>query len=269
MKYTLLLLAVLAIGCRASPEARNSGFKGEPKEITVSAAVSLKDAFNEIAAEFKTRTGTTVTFNFGASGALQKQIESGAPVDLFASAGARQMNELQSKNLIDSASRRDFARNSLVLVAARDSTLELNTFADLVSERVQKIAVGNPRTVPAGEYAAELFTSENLADKLAAKLIFAEDVRQVLSYVARGETDVGVVYATDALAFRDSVKVLATANEASHSPILYPLAIVADSKNKLTAMRFVEFIMSTEGQGIMRKYGFSATDVSVLRDVEK
>lgn len=258
MKYTLLLLALLLMSC-TSPAARNTQIKDEAKEITVSAAVSLKDAFNEIATEFKTRTGTTVTFNFGASGALQRQIEAGAPVDVFASAGARQMDELAAKNLIDQASRRNFARNTLVLIAARDSTLDVKSFAALADERVQKIAVGNPRTVPAGEYVAEVFARENLTDKLAAKLIFAEDVRQVLNYVARGETDAGVVYATDALAFKDAVKILATANEASHTPILYPVALVADSRNKPAAARFVEFLTSEDGQRVLRKYGFAAS----------
>src|SRR5215467_3703717 len=142
--YLLLFVSLFLSGCRSSSPASSN-------ELVISAAVSLKDAFNEIAKIHEQRTGTKIRFNFGASGALQKQIESGAPADIFASAGAKQMDELAAKTLIVPPSRRDFARNVLVLIEPVNGT-PISSFADLGKPEIKKIAVGNPRTVPAGQY---------------------------------------------------------------------------------------------------------------------
>lgn len=227
-------------------------------ELTISAAVSLKDAFTEIGELYKSKTGKTVNFNFGASGALQRQIETGAPVDVFASAGEKQMNELAERNLIDAESRKDFARNSLVLIVPQNSSLNLTDFGELSDEKVQKIAVGNPKTVPAGQYTDQLFEKTDLKNALQTKLILAEDVRQVLDYVVRGEVDAGIVYATDARIAEGKVKIAATALESDHEPILYPISILKDSKQKQSAKEFLDFVLSIDGQKILQKYGFSA-----------
>lgn len=228
--------------------------------MTVSAAVSLKDAFTEIGELYKKKTGKTVNFNFGASGALQKQIETGAPVDVFASAGEKQMDELAAKKLIDADSRKDFARNKLVLIVPQNSVLNLETFDGLSDLRVQKIAVGNPKTVPAGQYTEQFFEKNNLKNALQSKLIFAEDVRQVLDYVVRGETDAGIVYATDAKSADGKIKIVATASETDHDPILYPLALIKDGKQKQNAKEFSDLVLSAEGQAILQKYGFSGAN---------
>lgn len=251
-----LLLVLLCWSC-GSKTPSNIQKRDAAEAITVSAAVSLQNAFNEIGDLYKSKTGETVNFNFGASGALQRQIETGAPVDIFASAGEKQMDELAAENLIDAETRRDFARNTLVLIVPPDSKLNLTDFSQLEEADVQKIAVGNPKTVPAGEYTKQLFEKMNLKNNLQSKLILAEDVRQALDYVVRGEVDAGIVYATDARSAEGKVRVVATASEDTHAPVLYPIALVKDGKQKPSAQQFSDLVLSAEGQSILRKYGFA------------
>jgi molybdate transport system substrate-binding protein len=229
---------------------------GAPDEITVSAAISLKDAFSDIGRIYESRTGTKVVFNFGASGILQKQIEGGAPVDIFASAGEKQMNELESKGLIIQETRHDFARNALVLVVPSDSQLNVRSFNDLDNPNLKRLAIGNPKTVPAGQYTQQFLINVKLWEKLQSKLILAEDVRQVLDYVARGDVDAGVVYASDVSIAQGKVAVAARAPEGLHDPIVYPIAVIKDSRESQSARAFVELVLNPEGQNILRKYGF-------------
>jgi len=246
---TLLALLLFLPACREEASAN---------EIIVSAAVSLKDAFHEIAQLNEQRNNVKVYFNFGASGALQKQIESGAPVDVFASAGAKQMDQLAAKDLLVPASRTDFSRNVLVLVEPANSSA-IASFTDLTRPEVKKIAVGNPNTVPAGQYTEQAFNKLQLLPGIRAKLIYAEDVRQVLDYVARGEVDAGIIYSSDVLSAGAKVKEVVSAPEDSHDPILYPIAILKDSKRKDAAQKFIELVLSSDGQKILAKYGFLST----------
>ncbi|MGH9834613.1 MAG: molybdate ABC transporter substrate-binding protein [Blastocatellia bacterium] len=245
----LLLLALFSFACCASEPAK-------PGEIIVSAAASLQEAFREIGQQYETRTGARVSFNFGASGALQKQIESGAPVDVFASAGRPQMEALVSQGLIAPESQRDFAHNALVLVAPADQASELKSFADLGGAQVKRLAVGNPKTVPAGQYAEQALTRLDLWQQLQSRLVFGEDVRQVLDYVARGEVEAGLVYASDVRAADNRVRIAARAPADSHDPILYPIAVVRASKQPEAARAFIDAVMSDEGQRSLEKYGF-------------
>lgn len=245
---TVCVAAFVAPGCRSKAPASSA-------EVLVSAGVSLKDAFNEIAQVHQQRTGVKIRFNFGASGALQKQIEAGAPVDVFASAGAKQMDELNAKALIVSSSRTNFVRNALVLIQPPDAPA-ISSFADLTKAEIKKIAVGNPKTVPVGQYTAQTFTRMNLLPGIQSKLIYAEDVRQVLDYVIRGEVDAGVVYSSDAQAGRDKVKTIARAADDTHDPILYPIAIIKASQNAAAAQKLIDLIVSPEGQSILAKHGF-------------
>jgi molybdate transport system substrate-binding protein len=224
-------------------------------ELIVSAAASLKDAFSEIAELNEKRNGTKVRFNFGASGVLQKQIESGAPVDVFASAGTKQMNELGQQSLIVPATRRDFAQNSLVLIVPAQSQL-IHSFTDLSKPAVKKIAAGNPKTVPAGIYTEQTLTKLKLLPEISPRLIFAEDVRQVLDYVVRDEVDAGFVYATDAQSAGGKVRVISEAPADTHDPILYPIAVVAESNHEAAARKFIDVVMSAEGQLILYRHGF-------------
>jgi len=250
-----LAVAILALLLVLIPGCRSQGSSPAISELTVSAAVSLKDAFNEIAELYEQRTGTKIHFNYGASGALQKQIESGAPADIFASAGAKQMDELVSRNLIVPDTRTDFAGNSLVLIIPAKG-MTLSSFGDLSNPSVKKVAVGNPKTVPAGQYTEQTISNLKLVAQLQSKLIFAEDVRQVLDYVARDEVDAGVVYSSDVVSAGDKVKIVARAPDDSHDPILYPIAVVRDSQQKEAARKFIDLVLSAEGQATLVKHGF-------------
>ncbi len=203
------------------------------EELTVSAAISLKNAFEEIGRQFeKSHPGVKVLFNFGASGDLARQIEAGAPVDVFASAALKDMDDLDRQGLIRPGSKTNFAGNTLVLIVPNRSPIPVKSFQDLRDERIQRIAIGNPKTVPAGRYAQEVLTRLQLWEVLKNKLILAENVRQVLDYVARGEVDAGLVYSTDARTRANEIKIISTAPEESHQPILYPIGIIRGTKKE-------------------------------------
>ena len=252
----IIVIAVGGLACRRSEHSGSNGDSQAGPEIMVSAAASLKDAFRDISKQYERRTGARVNFNFGASGALQKQIESGAPVDAFASAGIPQMDALATQGLIAPETRRDFARNTLALVVPADSTSGITGFADLGGAKVTKLAVGNPKTVPVGQYAKQALTRLGLWQGLAPRLILAEDVRQALDYVARGEVDAGIVYASDVRAAGERVRAVATAPADTHDPILYPIAVVRASSHQDAARAFIDAVMSGNGQRILEKYGF-------------
>ena len=226
-----------------------------PIELTVSAAISLKNAFEEIGKLYESQHAKTkVLFNFGASGDLARQIDGGAPVDVFASAAQKDMDDVASEGYILQASRVNFVKNTVVLVTLKQSAVK--SFMDLASDKVKRIAAGNPKTVPAGRYAAEVFDYFKLMPAINNKLIYAENVRQVLDYVARGEVDAGVVYATDAAVRTTETKVAANAPEGSHKPVVYPIAVVKGTQNGAAAQAFIDLVRSKEGSAILKKYGF-------------
>jgi molybdate transport system substrate-binding protein len=227
------------------------------QEATLSVAISMKDAVEQLGRGFMAaRPGVTLRYNFGSSGELQKQIEAGAPVDLFVSAAQRQMDELEKKGLIVAASRRVFARNVLTVVKPTDSRIDIAKPADLLDVRITKLVVGNPRTVPVGQYAEESLKALGLWDKLQPKLVFAENVRQALDYVARGEVDAGVVYTTDAATRAQQVKEAFRPAEDTYRPVLYPVAVVTGAKQAAIARDFLELLMSRDGQTALGRLGF-------------
>lgn len=255
-RLALLLLAfMLCSGCRV-PRSNEQ----QDKEITVSAAASVRAAFDEIGRRYTARTGIKVNFNYGASGLLQKQIEQAAPVDVFASAGAKQMDELARKALILADTRRDFAGNKLVLIVpgsqANAQQSESAWFDWLARDSVRRIAIGDPQTVPAGQYAQQTLVQLKLWDKVQPKLVLAEDVRQVRDYVARGEVDAGFVYQSDVRPANQNIVIAAPAPEATHEPIRYPIAVVRDTRHADEARAFIEIVLSAEGQAVLQKYGF-------------
>lgn len=228
------------------------------EEIMVSAAISLKAAFEEIGRVFEVRhPGVKVLFNFGASGDLKAQVQGGAPADVFAAAAVRDMDELEKGGFIVTATRIDFASNRLVLITPAGFRLAVASFADLVRPEIRRIAAGNPGTVPAGRYAGEVFLYYGIADALATKLILAENVRQVLDYVARNEVDAGVVYSTDAAAKGREVKIAARAPENSHRPVLYPIAVVKGARNEKASKAFIDLVTAGEGRKVLSQYGFT------------
>lgn len=253
-RWVLILIVFINVfylfGC-----ASNTSGEINSKEVNISAAASLKDAMEEIKTNFQKRENIKIALNLAASGTLQKQIEEGAPTDLFISAGIKQMDVLEDKDLIDKDSRMDLLNNKLVLIVAQEYKDKIKSVEDLI-QLDGKISIGEPGLVPAGYYAKESLISMNLWEKLKDRMVLAKDVKQVLAYVERGEAGAGIVYASDAVQIKDSVLV-ETLDEKTHSPIIYPVAIVADGKNKNEAAIFFEYILSEEAKKVFEKYGFN------------
>lgn len=229
----------------------------DPVELTISAAASLTESLNEIKTLYaKKAPNVTLTFNFGASGTLQTQIENGAPADLFLSAGKKQMDTLVSKQLIDPATAKNLLLNELVLVVPADSKLAITKIEDLAKDEVKKLAVGTPESVPAGSYAKETLTYYKLWETLQPKIVLTKDVKQVLSYVETGNTEAGFVYKTDASSSK-TAKILLTADPASHAAIEYPIGVVKASKQPAAAKEFYSYLQTKEALDVFVKYGFS------------
>lgn len=227
------------------------------QELTLSVAISMKEAVEELGRGFmQSRPGVTLRYNFGSSGELQKQIEAGAPVDVFVSAAQRQMDELQQKGLIVPATRRAFARNVLTVVKPIDSKLDLSKPGDLLDPRVRRIVIGNPRTVPVGQYSEESLRTLGLWERLQGKLVLAENVRQALDYVSRGEVDAGFVYTTDAALRATRVKEAFRPGDDTYRPVVYPAAVVKDGKSPALAGAFVDLLVSAQGRAVLARLGF-------------
>jgi molybdate transport system substrate-binding protein len=222
------------------------------QEITIGAAASLKPALDKIAADYH---AAKLTFTFGSSGTLQKQIENGAPIDVFLSAALRQMDALEQRGLIVPTSRTNFIANALVLIVPNDSRI-VNSFDDLDRPGVHHLALGETNSVPAGQYAAQTLRFLHLLDVLQPKAVYGSDVRQVLTYVERGDVDAGLVYQSDATS-SSKVRVVATAPPASHAPILYCAAVVKDSRQAEDAAKFVRYLASPAAEKALVELGFT------------
>jgi molybdate transport system substrate-binding protein len=243
----------------------------QSSSITVSAAISLKDALDELGPIFQVQqhrknggSGTAVTFNYGGSGTLARQIEQGAPVDVFFSAAEKQMDELAAQGLIVADTRRDLVGNALVLIAPAQSTA-LHSFQDLSNAAVKTIALGETSTVPAGMYARQTLEHLGLFASVEKKIVYAKDVRAVLTYVETGNADAGLVYQTDANT-STKVRVVAVAPADSHDPILYPAAVLRDAKDKAAARAFLEFLQGSDARAVFQKYGFTSAEKSAVKN---
>ncbi|MBD5538874.1 MAG: molybdate ABC transporter substrate-binding protein [Desulfovibrio sp.] len=235
---------VLAVGLAANAVAA---------EMTVSAAASLTDAFGEIKTLFeKAHPGLHVNTNFAASNPLLKQLEEGAPTDVFASADQQTMDKAVAAKVVDPATRRNFAVNDLVLIVPKGAKKPAN-LADL--KAMKRIAIGNPDSVPAGRYTRDALTAAGLWEALLPEYVQAASVRQALTYVARGEADAGFVYRTDALQMGDKVEIALVVGD--HEPVLYPIAVATTGANPKAGQEFIDFVLSPEGQRVLARYGFS------------
>ncbi|MEO7114534.1 MAG: molybdate ABC transporter substrate-binding protein, partial [Caldimonas sp.] len=190
----------------------------------------------------------------GASGALLQQIANGAPVDVFASADQETMDQAEQQQLVKAGTRVNFVSNSLVVIVPSDAAAAPKALIDLAGPAFRKIAIGVPASVPVGRYTRSVLEKAKLWQVIEAKMIGAQNVRQALDYVARGEVDAGFVYGTDAAIMRDKVKVAFVVP--TDKPVLYPIASVAASQNVAAAQQFVAFVVSPAGQSIMATYGF-------------
>jgi molybdate transport system substrate-binding protein len=225
-------------------------------DLTVSAAASLSNVFTELGNAFEaTHPGDKVVLNFAASDVLLRQIEQGAPADVFASADEVTMDRAAASALIDPATRRDFAGNTLVLIVGSGTTTP-KTLGRLAHGQFEHIAIGNPDSVPAGRYAKQALIDAGLWTNLQSKLVPTQNVRQALDYVVRGEAQAGFVYATDAAIQKDKVTVAIAVP--TLEPVRYPIAVTRTSAQARLAADFVEFIVSPKAQAVLARYGFSA-----------
>jgi molybdate transport system substrate-binding protein len=224
-------------------------------ELTVSAASSLANAFGDVARAFEQRhAGDKVALNYAASDVLLRQVELGAPADVFASADEATMDRAAEKKLIDAATRRDFAGNALVVIVGGDAAAP-STLARLTHKSYQHIAIGNPDSVPAGRYAKQALIDAGVWAALQPQLVPTQNVRQALDYVARGEAQAGFVYATDAAIEKNKVRIALTVP--TYTPVRYPVAATAHSAHAELARAFVDFVTAPEAQAILKGYGFS------------
>src|SRR5450432_301619 len=224
-------------------------------DLRVFAAASLTDAMKEIAAAFEKQTGIHVSSNFGASSLLARQIEEGAPADVFLSADETKMDQLQKDGFVDPSSRKDLLANSLVIVAPADSSLTISTPADLLKPEIRKIALADPVAVPAGIYAREFLTHESLWEKLKAKVVPTENVRAALAAVEAGNADAAFVYKTDT-GISKKVRVVYAVPEKDSPAIRYPMAIVKETKSRAAAEQFIAYLQSTAATVVFERFGF-------------
>ena len=218
--------------------------------------MSLTDALTEISERFGTARNVKVYCNFAGSSTLQRQIEKGAPADVFISASPKQINTLQGKGLIDEDSPRAILTNRLVLIAPVNSSLSMTDVGLLAQNSIRRIAIGEPNSVPAGIYGREALTHLGVWTAVQPKLIPSANVRSTLAYVESGEVDVGIVYQTDA-GFSKKVRIIYQFPNSSHSPIVYPAAVLRNTEHKLLAQAFLEYLQTAEVAAIFEKYGFS------------
>ena len=256
MKKLLALMAMLCLlmtGCGDN----SNGTKSEPVELHVSAAASLTDAMKELATIYEAdNPGVKLVFNFGSSGALQQAIENGGETDLFFSAAQKQMDALEKAGELADGTRKNLLRNEVVLIVPKVDAKPVKTFEDLTADNIQRVALGEPKGVPVGQYSEEILTNLGILDAVKAKAVYGSDVRQVLSWVATGDADCGIVYATDA-AVSDDVTVVAVAPEETHKPVIYPAAVIKSTKNLDAAKKFLDFTSSDAAKKIFEKYGFT------------
>ena len=226
-------------------------------DLTVSAAASLTQAFQEIGSQFEAQNpGTKLRFNFAASGALLQQIVNGAPVDVLACADTDTMAKAVAKAVVNASDSKVFATNRLVLVTPAKSDLALKQLSDLKKPEVKRIAMGVPASVPAGHYAQGVLDKASLWADVKDKIISTQNVRQALDYVARNEVDAGFVYASDVQLMAGKVNV--ALQVATASAIQYPIAKVASSTQAAEAQKFIAFVQSEAGQAVLKKNGFTA-----------
>ncbi|MDE0554140.1 MAG: molybdate ABC transporter substrate-binding protein, partial [Candidatus Poribacteria bacterium] len=243
-----VLVLIVFSGCAAE--------KQKPIELSVFAAISLSDALAEIGTAFTAANSVKVFYNFAASTTLQRQIEKGAPADVFISASPRQVIALETGGFLEAESRRNLLTNRLVIVSDETERISVDTPDDLAAPDISRIAIGHPSIVPAGAYAKEALMDFGLWETLQSKLIFGVDVRATLAYVTSGNVDIAIVYKTDTH-LSDAIKLLYQMPSEAHTPIIYPAVVVKNSQQKQWAREFITYLQSAEKSKIFEKHGFT------------
>jgi molybdate transport system substrate-binding protein len=228
-------------------------------EILVSAAASLTDVLKEISSGYQAKSKHTVKFNFGPSSGLARQIEEGAPADLFFSADLPQMDTLDKNGRLEPGTRKNLLSNQLVIIVPADSKFVLSSPKDLLKADVKKIALAEPSSVPVGVYTSKYLTDEGLWNQVKPKVVPVQDVRATLAAVESGNVEAGFVYKTDA-AVSKKVKIVYEVPIDKGPKITYPVAIVKESKRKDAARDFMNYVQSPAAKDAFKKYGFVVLD---------
>ncbi len=249
-QYLILFsLAALMVAC----SGQSSGDYDGPKELNVAAASDLAPAFEELGRNFQQSTGIKVVFSFGSSGTLAKQIENGAPMDLYASANVSFVDGLEKKGLIISDTKALYARGRITIWTNADSPLRIEKLEDLARPEIKKVAIANPDHAPYGTAAREAFQTAGVWDTVQPKCVFGENVRQTLQYAETGNVDVAIVALS--LSMQGKGKWVLIPQEL-HKPLDQALAVIKTTKRESQARQFAAFINGPQGRPIMRKYGF-------------
>lgn len=266
-----VMMGVLVFGCSSNEDEKRADAKDgaktevqdaedegaeEPAKLLVAAAASLEYSYeDELIPMFEEENpNITVEGTYDSSGKLQTQIEEGIEADVFMSAAMKQMNALVDEDLVDKDSVVKLLENKIVLIASADSVLDLQEFTDIT--KAGSIAIGDPASVPVGQYSQEALTSLGIWDEVSAKASLGTNVTEVLNWVTEGSAEAGIVYATDA-ATTDKVKVVAEAPEGSLAEkAIYPVGVVSASAQKEAAEKFVDFLQSDKAIAVFEKYGF-------------
>jgi molybdate transport system substrate-binding protein len=252
----LTMGASSAIALAACTDRRLNSKPASKTLLLISAAASLKDVLTNLEPSFEQQNHLVQgTYNFAGSGTLQQQIEQGAPVDVLMSAASRQMDALQKRGQLLQGTRQNLLTNRLVLIVPSRSVLGIQTFQQLAEQQVKRIAIAAPSSVPAGQYAEELFRNLQILDTLQPKFVLGNSVRNVLAAVESGNVDAGVVYETDAKLSKQ-VKTVAIAPARLHSPIVYPIAVLKRSQHPKAASDYIEFLKQAPARAIFKQYGF-------------
>lgn len=263
--FFIVLIVTMALGLVAcGKDEKNSDKKAESGELYISAAASLQDALNEITENFNKDNKVDFKLNYGGSGALQTQIEEGANADIFMSASSKQMDALIKGGFIDENEKVDLLLNYVVLITPKENKSQVKSIDDLATDKVKLVALGDPQSVPVGQYSQEILKFYEIADKVNSKTSYASDVRQVLNWVSSGEVDAGFVYKTDAMLKDANVEIIESAPKDSHKQVIYPVAPLKESKNKELAEKFIQYLKSEEAMKIFEKYGFGKVEAWVL-----
>ena len=266
MNRKALMIAVLALIAVISVGSCSAGWfdfiTGEPdldgQEVNLAAAASLKNVFDdELIPMFEEKyPGVKVTPTYASSGDLQTQIENGLEADVFMSAANKQMNALADEGLVDNDTNLQFLENKVVLIVPADSDVNMTSFDDLKDVK-GTIAIGDPESVPAGQYGKEVLTNLGIWDAVESKLSLGTDVTAVLNQVAQGSAECGIVYATDAKSTDDVKVVCEVPDDALKTPVIYPVAVLKDAKDADAANAFIDFLQTQEAKDIFEEFGFT------------
>jgi len=258
VNWLFIVVAVIIVAgaiWATKPVAQTPVKLTEPIEINISAALGLKDALQDIQKEYEaSNPNVKLVFNLGPAGVLQKQLEQGVPADMFISASPKQLNELQNKNLVVPTTRKVLVSDKLVLVVPKNSQLAIESFQDLT--KVARFGMGEPGTVPAGQYAIETLKSIGIWEAVKDKAVQAKDVRTVIAHVETENVDAGIAFSTVAT-LSDKVKVVAVASDEWHMPVMFPAVIMANSKHPQETGAFLTYLCSEQSAAVFKKYGFT------------